>query len=94
MFLLFLLSEGFLSDLLLLMIISGSIHVAANGNILFFLWLSDVSLCVCVPACSVAKLSWTLCDTMNCSLPGSSVPGISQAIRLEWVAISYPLGSS
>ena len=27
----------------------------------------------------------TLCDPMNCSLPGSSVQGILQARILEWV---------
>ena len=27
---------------------------------------------------------------MDCSLPGSSVHGISQARILEWVAISFP----
>ena len=32
----------------------------------------------------------TLCDSMDCSLPGSSVPGILQARTLEWVAISFP----
>ena len=31
---------------------------------------------------------------MNCTLPGSSVHGISQARILEWVAISYSKGSS
>ena len=31
---------------------------------------------------------------MDCSLPGSSVPGISQARILEWVAICFPMGSS
>ena len=31
---------------------------------------------------------------MDCSLPGSSVHGISQARRLEWVAISFSRGSS
>ena len=31
----------------------------------------------------------TLCDPMDCSLPGSSVHGISQARILEWVAISF-----
>ena len=31
----------------------------------------------------------TLCDPMDCSLPGSSVHGILQARRLEWVAISF-----
>ena len=29
----------------------------------------------------------TLCDPMDCSLPGSSVPGILQARILAWVAI-------
>ena len=31
----------------------------------------------------------TLCDPMDCSLPGSSVHGILQARVLEWVAISF-----
>ena len=31
----------------------------------------------------------TLCDPMDCSLLGSSVPGILQARTLEWVAISF-----
>ena len=31
----------------------------------------------------------TLCDPINCSLPGSSVDGIFQARILEWVAISF-----
>ena len=31
----------------------------------------------------------TLCDTMDCSPPGSSVPGILQARILEWAAISF-----
>ena len=31
---------------------------------------------------------------MNCSSPGSSVHGISQARVLEWVAISFSRGSS
>ena len=31
---------------------------------------------------------------MDCSLPGSSVRGISQARTLEWVAISFSRGSS
>ena len=41
-----------------------------------------------------AKSCLTLCDPMDCSLPGSSVHGIFQAIILEWVAISYSRGSS
>ena len=33
-------------------------------------------------------------DLMDCSLPGSSVHGISQERVLEWVAISFSRGSS
>ena len=36
----------------------------------------------------------TLCDPMDCSLPGSSVHGIFQAIVLEWIASSFSRGSS
>ena len=32
----------------------------------------------------------TLCDPMDCSLPGSSVHGIFQARVLEWGAIAFP----
>ena len=31
----------------------------------------------------------TVCDPMDCSLPGSSVHGILQARVLEWVAVSF-----
>ena len=44
--------------------------------------------------CSVAKSCLTLCDPLDCSPPGSSVHGISQARTLEWVAISFSRGSS
>ena len=36
----------------------------------------------------------TLCNPMDCSLPGSSVHGMLQARTLEWVAISSSKGSS
>ena len=36
----------------------------------------------------------TLCDLMDCGLPGSSIHGILQARILEWVAISFSKGSS
>ena len=42
----------------------------------------------------VAKSCLTLCNPMDCSLPGSSVHGISQSRILEWVAISFSRGSS
>ena len=41
----------------------------------------------------VAQLCLTLCDPMDCSLPGSSVHGF-QARILEWVPISFSRGSS
>ena len=37
----------------------------------------------------VAQSRPTLSDPMDCSLPGSSVHGIFQAIVLEWVAIAF-----
>ena len=44
---------------------------------------------------SVSQLFLTLCDPMDCSLPGPSVHGMSQARILEWVAIpSFSRGSS
>ena len=42
----------------------------------------------------VAHSCPTLCDPMDCSLPGSSVRGIFQAKILEWVAISFSRRSS
>ena len=36
----------------------------------------------------------TLCNPMDCSLPGFSIHGIVQARILEWVAISFSKGSS
>ena len=37
------------------------------------------------------QLCPTLCDPMDCRLPGSSVHGILQAIILEWVAVSFSI---
>ena len=37
----------------------------------------------------IAQLCLTLCNPMNCSLPGSSMHGIFQTRVLEWVAISF-----
>ena len=42
----------------------------------------------------VAQLCLTLCDPMDCSLPGFSVHRIFQTRILEWVAISFSEGSS
>ena len=40
----------------------------------------------------VAQSCPTLCDAMDCSLPGSSVHGIFQAKVLEWGAIAFSKG--
>ena len=42
----------------------------------------------------IAQPCPTLCDSMDCSPPGSSVHGIFQARILKWVAISSSRGSS
>ena len=42
--------------------------------------------------CWVGQSCPALCDRMECSPPGSSVHGISQARILEWAAISYSRG--
>ena len=55
--------------------------------------LPKLPLCVCVCVC-VFVVSPTVCNPMDCSLPGSSVYAIFQAGILEWVAISFSRGSS
>ena len=45
-------------------------------------------------SCKVSSVCLTVCDPMDCSPPGSSVHGTSQARILEWVAISSSKGSS
>ena len=42
----------------------------------------------------VTQSCLTLCYPVDCSPPGSSVPGILQARTLEWVAIPFSRGSS
>ena len=42
----------------------------------------------------VAKSCPTLCNPMDCGLPGSSVLRILQASILEWIAIFFSRGSS
>ena len=42
----------------------------------------------------VAQSCPTLCNPMDCSLPGSSIHGIHQARILEWVVISFSRRSS
>ena len=53
-------------------------------------------MCVCIYVhvyVLVTQSCLTICDTMGCSLPGSSLHGILQVRRLEWVAILFSRGS-
>ena len=52
-------------------------------------WASTAQFCSNLGEGEVAQSCRTLCDPMDCSLPGSSVHGIFQAIVLEWIAISF-----
>ena len=60
---------------------------------LFKLSLIGYSVGICIGG-GVAQSCPTLCDPMDCSLPGASIHGIFQAIVLEWIAISFSRGSS
>ena len=50
--------------------------------------------CSSSSSCVRAQSCLTLCNSMDCSLPGSSVHGIFQERILEWVTISFSRGSS
>ena len=57
-------------------------------------WLSTTFFFCLLPWSEVAQSRPTLCDPMDCGLPGSSVHGIFQARMLEWVAIYFSRGAS
>ena len=67
-------------------------------SVLTFLFLEKMTIgikwYIRVHTCSVTQSCWTLCSSVDCDSPGSSVHGIFQARILEWVAISYSKGSS
>ena len=58
----------------------------------YFKTRTSFNIILCVHMC--AQPCPTLCNPMDCSPPGCSVHGISQARILEWVAISSCRGSS
>ena len=63
---------------------------------LFSLLLESSDLKKALLPVLVAKSCLLVCNPMNCSTPGSSVHGVSQARILQWVwvAISLSRGSS
>ena len=60
-------------------------------------WIMNILYPHWCKGCEHAKLlqlCLTLCDPVDCSLPGSSLREILQARILEWVAVSFPRGFS
>ena len=55
----------------------------SRSRILHF---EEFSVCCC---CLVTQSCLTLCDPMDCSSSGSSVPGISEERILEWAVIPF-----
>ena len=53
-----------------------------------FTWATIVSTAAAAAAKSLQSCR-TLCNAIDGSPPGSSVPGVLQARTLEWVAISF-----
>ena len=65
-------------------------YFAFLGGCLLF---SNININMCLHA-KLLKLCPTLCDPMDYSPPNSSVHGILQARKLEWVAMPALKGSS
>ena len=78
--------------------ISPWMDIARSRAMQVTLWDFPSSLCqkclISLFCYLVAKLCLTLCNSLECSPPGSSVHGILQARILEWVATSFSRGSS
>ena len=66
--------------------------ISSEFNYIFFLLYTKYWLCG--DGDLVTQSCPTLCNPMDCSLPGSSVHGISQVRILEGVAIFFSRGSS
>ena len=58
------------------------------------IFIVTLSIIVKTKESEVAQSCLTLCNPMDCSLPGSSVQGIFQAIVLDRIAISFSRRSS
>ena len=69
------------------------VKIFANTYTPIYVWCVCTCTCICVYAAAVAakslQLCPTLCDLIDSSPLGFSVPGILQARTLEWVAISF-----
>ena len=63
-----------------------SLHVLGLGSCSHFMFQGPTAAAA---AAKSLQSCLTLCNPMDCSLPGFSVHGILQARTLEWVAISF-----
>ena len=50
----------------------------------------NITATAATAAAKLLQSCLTLCDPIDSSPPGSSVPGILQARILEWVTVSFP----
>ena len=62
---------------------------SSNDIWIYFTVLSQTKDQSAAAAAELLQSCPTLCDTLDGSPPGSSVPGILQERILEWVAISF-----
>ena len=60
-------------------------RVSKREGIYVYLWLIHVA----AAAAKTLQSCPTLCDPIDGSPPGSTIPGILQARTLEWVAIAF-----
>ena len=68
-----------------------SFKTRPHSVLLAFSLAFPLFMCVCAKSLQSCP---TLCDPIDCSLPGCSVHGILQARILEWVAVPSSRGSS
>ena len=73
---------------------SGAPHLLRAGRVIHSHKHTVELVSVSESESEVSQLCLTLCDPVDCSLPGYSVRGILQARVLEWVAVSFSRGSS
>ena len=55
---------------------------------MYWILLEEANNYYAATAANLLQSCPTLCDPIDCSPPGSPIPGILQAKTLEWVAIS------
>ena len=70
--------------------IKNALSAGLDGQIsLIYLSTYSSIKCIAAAAAKSPQSCLTLCDPIDGSPPGSSIPGILQARTLEWVAISF-----